>query len=191
MKKKGLVLITAVLFSIAAAGCGKKEEAPAEVGMANPWRDITYEEAFDQVSKLFKAPEGATNVTWRICESLAGEEGLPGPLIEMDFDLGGLHYTAREQVTGDSPEDISGMYYEWDETDDITLKNWGGGQMTGKYMRYISDEEWADLITWYDMEYGASYSLGVTADDLDGFDLQGIVEEMYDPSTQPGANAPE
>ena len=37
----------------------------------------------------------------------------------------------------------------------------------------------ADLCTWYDIEIGISYSLSTTAKDLDGFDIQGIVEAMY------------
>ncbi|WP_031555151.1 hypothetical protein [Oribacterium sp. FC2011] len=161
------------------------------VGLANPWRDITYDEAFEVVAKLFKAPEGATNEKWSICESVADPSGVPGPLVQLSFDLDGMSYTAREQVTGDNAEDISGMYFEWTSAEDITLASWADGQMEGKYYRYIGEKECADVITWYDIEYGASYSLSVTAEDLDGFDLQAVAEAMYDPSTQPGFNAPD
>lgn len=166
-------------------------ESDSLVGLANPWRDATYEEAFDTISKLFKAPDGAENVKWSICKSGKDENAVPGPLVQMTFDIDGMSYTAREQVTGDKAEDISGMYYDWTTTEDITLANWGDGTMAGKYQRYIGDGESVDVCTWYDIEYGASYSLSTSAKDLEGFDLQAVAEAIYDPSTQPGANMPE
>jgi len=166
-------------------------EAEALVGLANPWRDATYDEAFDTISKLFKAPDGAENVKWSICETGKDENVIPGPLVQMTFDLDGMSFTAREQVTGDKAEDISGMHFDWTTTEDITLANWGDGTMAAKYHRYIGDRESVDVCTWYDIEYGASYSLSTTAKDLEGFDLQAVAEAIYDPSTQPGANMPE
>ena len=84
---------------------------------------------------------------------------------------------------------IEGMYYTWDRTDDITLANWGGGEMKGTYSRAVG-EETADLITWYDVEIGISYSLSTVTDDLDGFDLQAIAESMYSEENEPTADMP-
>ncbi len=42
-----------------------------------------------------------------------------------------------------------------------------------------------DLLTWYDYEIGIAYSVSVEADDLDGFDLEAIAEQMYDASNEP------
>ena len=100
-------------------------------------------------------------------------------LVQLSFDLNGDSFTARAQVTGDRTADISGMYYEWTQQDDVTLANWADGQMKGKYYRYISKDEWADLCTWYDEETGISYSVSVSSKDLDGFDLQAIAEALY------------
>ena len=50
--------------------------------------------------------------------------------------------------------------------------------MKGTYYRFVGEEEWADLCTWYDEENGASYSISVTSKDLDGFDLQAIAEML-------------
>lgn len=166
-------------------------ETAASVSLANPWHEATYQEAFDTVSKLFKAPEGAENIKWSICDNGKDVLDVPGPIVQMTFDLDGQSYTAREQVTGDEALDISGMFYDWTVSEDITLANWADGQMTGKYQRYIGEDESVDVCTWYDIEYGASYSLSTSAQDLDGFDLQAIAEAIYDPSTQPGANMPE
>ena len=167
------------------------KEADALVGLANPWQDATYDEAINTVSKLFKAPDGAENVKWSICKTGNDENVIPGSMVQMTFDLDGMSFTAREQVTGDKAEDISGMYYDWTTTEDITLANWGDGRMAAKYQRYVGDEESVDVCTWYDIEYGASYSLITSAKDLEGFDLQAVAEAIYDPSTQPGANMPE
>ena len=70
------------------------------------------------------------------------------------------------------------MYYDWTQKDEITLKNWADGKMKGTYYRFVGDDEWADLCTWYDAEKGISYSVSVTSKDLDGFDLQAIAEAL-------------
>ena len=179
----------------AAAGAETKAETAAGaekpgMGLANPWREITYEEANKTVAKLFKIPDGATNTKWSMMDA-ADPSAVPGPVVQLDFDLDGLSFTAREQVTGDNPADISGMYYDWTVTDEGTLSNWAGGEMKAKFYRYVGDNEYADLCTWYDVEYGASYSLGTVAKDLDGFDIQAVAEAMYDPSTQPEGTVPD
>ena len=173
MKKKNLMLIAAfVTVSLSACGINndisipeattqaesavseettknqevvETTEADTSAGLSNPWRDVTYEEAFETVSKLFKAPDGAENVKWSICKTGKDETAIPGPLVQMTFDLDGMSFTAREQVTGDNAEDISGMYYDWSTTEDITLANWGDGTMSAKYQRYIGDAESADV----------------------------------------------
>ena len=56
--------------------------------------------------------------------------------------------------------------------------------MQGKSYRAADDQGYMDLITWYDIEIGIAYSLSVGAKDLDGFDLQAVAEQMYDPSNE-------
>ena len=65
------------------------------------------------------------------------------------------------------------------------MANWGEGHMSGKTYRAIDETEYTDLITWYDIEIGIKYSLSVSAPDLDGFDIQAIAEQMYDPDNEP------
>ena len=201
---KKLSVITTLIISLTLAGCAsidvnvntkdsdKKETEAVEEAvetpekenseqMANPWREITAEEAAKN-PRMFIPPEGATNVVWRILDSAADENGA-GPLIELDFDeVDEYHtqsFTARYQYGVDQNKDISGMYYDWAATDEGTLAHWGEGNMPGKFSRYVSDEEMADLATWYDIEVGISYSLSTVAPDLDGFDIQAVVEQMY------------
>ena len=82
------------------------------------------------------------------------------------------------------------MYYDWTVTDDARLATWAGGLMQGKTYRYVGENEYADLITWYDIEVSIAYSLSTTAEDLDGFDIQAIAEQMYAEENDPAANAP-
>ena len=203
MKRKNLVaMVVAASMVFALAGCGKTESSysaaegfsmaeevtEAEAGtetettqIGNPWHDCTEEEANAACTALFKLPEGATNVKWSMTDPVEPDT-LPGSMVQAVFTLDDLEYTARAQVTGDNNADTSGLYYEWTVTDDITFSTWRDGYMTGKYSRYFSDEETIDLIRWYDVELGVSYSLSTQAKDLEGFDLQAIADMMYDES---------
>jgi phosphatidylethanolamine-binding protein (PEBP) family uncharacterized protein len=113
-------------------------------------------------------------------DSAADESSGIGSLVQAEFTLDEMEFTARAQYGVDEDTDISGMYYEWTATDDVTLANWGDGNMKGKVYRYVGDGEMADLCTWYDVEIGIAYSLSVTAADLDGFDIQAVAESMYE-----------
>ena len=185
MKKKVIAAILTTVLVVSLTACGNK---PAEnQQIANPWRDCTEEEAYQYAPNGFSAPEGATNVQWRMMD-----EKLPDMLVEMDFDLDGLSFCAREQtVAGEEITDISGMYYDWQTTESVTLANWGGGLMEGVIKGYRGDDESAQICLWFDIETGAAYSLGVAAKDLDGFDIQAVAEAIYDPAKQIGANMPD
>ena len=190
--RKQFTAVTALILSLTLAGCAsvnvnvKTEEGGGSeepmVGMANPWREITEEEAA-KYPRMFVAPEGASNVVWRIMDSGADAKTGKEPLIELDFDIkdefGTTSFCARYQYGADEKEDISGMYYDWTVTDDGKLSNWGMGNMDAKFYRFVGDDEMADLCTWYDIEIGIGYSLSTVAPDLDGFDIQGVVEAMY------------
>ncbi len=200
--KKTLICITlSLLLMLSATGCGKSGVSEqgsqgadnvqgGNIGLANPWRDITEDEAYAAMANLFCAPKGAENVRW----SMMGDPeypSIPGAMVQMDFDLNGMNFTAREQYVSDEKANISGCFYEWNESLDTTLANWGGGQMPAKIYRYRGDGTSTDVCTWYDTEIGAAYSLSVSYVDPDGFDIQAVAESLYDPAKQFGANAPD
>ena len=82
--------------------------------------------------------------------------------------------------------DITGLYVDWTVgPEDCTLANWGEGHMAGQSYRAITDTEYIDLITWYDVEIGIAYALTVSDADLDGFDIQAIAEQMYTADNEP------
>lgn len=188
MKKTSIFLIVLlVLLTLTACVLPKPLEKKLlggnTVQIPNPWRDITEDEAKALCPGSLCAPEGAENVRWSAMET-AGQPAL----VQLDFELNGYSYTAREQVTNDQAADISGMYYTWMYQIDMTLQNWEESAKAGTCFRYIGEGEWVDLCTWYDTAKGVSYSLGVTAKDLDGFDLQAIVEALCVPQA-PAADA--
>lgn len=207
MKKRILSILIPAVLSLSLFACaGKNEpreeppfvdpsyEEPAEqnepeepmVGMANPWVDITEAEADEKIPNGFSAPKGATDIHWSM---MTNDEN---PLIQLIFTLDGKDFCAREQINGDGQiVDISGVYAEWDVTDDITLANWGGGNMAGKVMVSKTEEETYQVCLWYDIEVGIAYSLSVDAPDLDGFDIQAIAEALYDPNKQASASIPD
>ncbi len=210
MKKRLLASVVAGIFALSLVACGenvqdqatsepltedvqeKQDEAvqspadstEANAGLANPWKEITEEEAMGLLVNPISAPAGAQNVRWSMMNESDGSTAVPGPLVQLDFELDGLEFTAREQCTGDDNPDISGMYYDWTVSDDVTLANWAEGYMPAKTYRYAGENEFADLCTWYDFETGYTYSLSVVAPDLAGFDIQAIAEAMCDPSKQ-------
>ncbi len=168
------------------------EEADVEemgkMGMANPWVKITEEEAREYCPRLFKAPEGAKVLDWMKLDGSEENSSFQDPLVQLDFEMDGLNFFARAHSGISEDEDISGMYLTWTAEEDATLANWGEGRMPAKVHRSINDSGMADLITWYDIEIGISYCLGVSAEDLEGFDIQAVAESMYSAENEPFAD---
>lgn len=165
-----------MLFALAACGQQKTAaKAPVDyepVQIANPWRDITEAEAKAICPKSFDVPEGAENAVWSVMD----QSDTQSALVQLSFNLYGMDFTAREQVTGNTEADISGMYYDWTAHIEDSLRNWP--DMVCHSYRSIGEDGYADLCTWYDAGAGISYSLSVTAEDLDGFDLTAVVESL-------------
>ena len=129
--------------------------------IANPWKEITENEAGKIYPGTFHVPAGAENVSWTVLDAEADASGMPGALVQLSFDLDGNNFTAREQRTGSKDVDQSGMYYEWTNREESVLQNGNGGGIPCILYRFIGEDETADLCTWYDEESGVSYSLSV------------------------------
>ena len=165
------------------------EEKEQTVGLANPWVDITEEQAKENCLRLFKAPDGAQVQGWSMCEDLGDPDKGIMPLVQLSFMLDDMNFTARAQQGAAEDTDIAGNYVEWTVgPEEVNLANWG---WTGKTYRSVNDTGYVDMITWYDQEIGISYSLSVAAKDLDGFDIQAVAEQMYAVENEPYANMPD
>ena len=75
-----------------------EENTAANAQIANPWRDITEDQAYGMIPNCFSAPEGATNIRWSAMGEADAEGTLPGPLVQLDFDLDNLSFTERAQI---------------------------------------------------------------------------------------------
>ena len=197
--RKSIALIIAGAMTLSLAACGSSAdpvtaESTSEVvangnnaqpgdntevvvGLPNPVSELDESE----IPTDIVAPEGATNIKWSKID--VGDS----PVIQLTFDYADQTFTAREQVTGDLFSDISGMYYTWTATEDVRLSNWAGGEMPATIYSYVGDDESAQLVTWYDIETGVSYSLSTTGADLDGLDIQVVADaikaaDFYDES---------
>lgn len=141
--------------------------------IANPWTDMT-PEALEQASGLsFGMPEGAEDVVYRWLES----EGLA----EMQFVLDGDEYCARIRpaaLEAGQLEDISGMYFEWENVEEVTIGHCRGtiGQAQA------GSEDYVELCLWYDAAPGLMYSLSVHTTELDGLDLTAVAGMVYVPA---------
>ena len=185
------ILLAAFLVAsmVFLASCGKepaKSSKPADsqqnasiesedTTVVNPNTEITEDEAKKIYPDLFRVPKGAKNIQWTRIEA-PGSVDLP--IVELSFDLNGNSFSAREAATGKTAEYAHGMNYEWTAKEPFSFTDKSGETVSGEYYRYNGEEECADLCTWYDANAGMSYSLSVTADSLDGFDLQAIVEAI-------------
>ena len=145
-------------------------EGEGAAQLPNPWSSITEEEAQTILPLVFRAPEGAENAQWSVMN--AGGN----PMVQLTFSLDGDSFTARAQVTNDGDADISGMYFSWNDRLEEKLENWGAGCVCS---RHTGENGYADLCSWYDAASGTSFTLCVTAPDLDGFDLLAVAEAMY------------
>ena len=103
-----------------------------------------------------------------------GEE--VSPLVLLFFELDGTQFTARAKQGGDPEEDISGMYYDWDATEDIVVGNWN---VPGKIYSFMEEGDNAQLCSWRDEDTATSYSLAANGSDLDGLDLTAVAAFMY------------
>lgn len=150
------------------------EDAEAPADAKGGWTPLSEDDALVLCPPSCSVPEEAENVAWYALNGSGGSEGVPGMLVELRFDLHDNHFTLREQVTQDETADLSGLDYPWTIQDDDTLN----GSIPCRTARYIGDEGYVDLCTWYDSASGVSYALWVAAEDLDGFDLLAVAEAV-------------
>lgn len=139
------------------ADSSAEEVSGAYAGMANPWADVSAEEIEELVGIGFGVPEGASDVIYLWNES----DGIA----EMRFTLDGILFYARAKKT-DAPEDISGFYYDFSDTDnfgegpDCYIRN-NGQELRGDYHLCRSEEGDVSLGLWYYSCKKGAYSLSL------------------------------
>ena len=134
-------------------------------GLANPWEDLTADALREASGLSFHVPEGAENVIYRYLPSES--------LAEMQFTLDSDEFCARIQPSSE-PADISGMYFEWENEEAISINGCPGTISQAK----ADSEDWVELCRWYDAAQGLQYSLSVYTTELDGLDLTAVAERI-------------
>lgn len=143
-----------------------EETAPA-LGLANPWIDVSQEELSDMTGVLFGLPEGAEAPLYRVLNGNA--------LAEMQFDLNGMHCTARV-AAADAFTDISGLYYDWTGRESFNLEGCVATWWTAQ------GAEELQLCLWYDRANGLMYSLCADGK-AESADMKALCETVYIPSS--------
>ncbi len=145
-----------------------------ETGMslANPWQDLSAEQLKEVSGISLQAPKDAEDVA---CRWMSSEK-----LAEIQFTWNGGDYCARAQAMALEDghlADISGMYFQWDHEENITVGACPGTIASAK----TGSEDRVERCLWYDKESGTMYSLSVSAKDLDGLDLTALAAEITQP----------
>lgn len=184
--KRTIAVLLAALMALSLAACGGPAAPVAEgetAQVANPWREITAEEATSLCARLFSAPEGAESVRWSAMDS--DKEGV-GPLVQLDFNLAGQDFTARAQQGAAEGDDISGLHIEWGAPEIVTLDNWGDGNMQATVRRGKDGDKNVVLCSWFDTEIGICYTLATSHEAMPaGFNILPNASAMYDPANEP------
>ena len=148
---------------------------------ANPWTESDREGVATATGFDLEAPDGATDVAYSYME----EDGLA----QMSYTEDDIEWTYRMQFA-DELTDISGIEMDWMDVSDGTVSD-----RTAKYYSYctLNDDSVEDvqMVNWYDIVPGVTYSLSATATDLNGLDIQVYAENLFDPLQGEATDDPE
>jgi len=151
--KKLIALILALLLPLA---CAEQ--------IANPWTETTPEELVETLGLSFNPPEGAQEIVYRMLESEA--------LAEMQFVYEGANCTARIKPAVEF-EDISGMYYEWEDSGECEIQ-----YCPGAWMQMAADGQTVALCLWYDVVPGLMYSVSAAGET----DIVALANVLFTPA---------
>lgn len=151
--RKLTMLICLALAVLLLAACGASEPEPTEepqpVGLPNPIHEVDQEGLLAATGISLAAPEGAEDVRYSYID-LTNDH----PIAQMHFTLDGAEAYLRVQPTAElSPIDISGLYYNWTEQQEVKV-----GYCDG--VAYTNGE--AGYVTWLDVVPGLAYNLGMS-----------------------------
>ena len=168
--------IVILLFALALlCGCGgeKANHAPTtpepeNVMIPNPVKEVTAQELGELTGVFLTAPEGV-EAAFSVIE---GERNIA----QMSFVRDGAKVTLRVCSAGipeGEPEDISGLYYEWENTAENVPVGYNSA-----WLHWNEGE--AGYIVWYDFAPGLLYTVSVdTGAGAEG--LTQLATELYAP----------
>lgn len=150
------------------------------LGMPNPVVETDRAGFISALGFYMGVPEGAKNVTYRVINNTVGE---------MSFEKDGMEYTARMKDYPDPIEigseealkqyiSLSGYYYDFKSVETCKI-----GYCTGEIIEYKNSEtgKTVQVVSWDDVVPGFLYTLSVESNDLDGFDISAVANEVFVP----------
>ncbi len=171
--------------TVAVETTGATESAKAEettagvVGLGNPWVEADEETVNATAGLSIHAPEGATDVVYSYAKINDREY-----IAQVTYQLDGVDWVYRIQPALELT-DISGMYYTWNVEEDGTVKN-----RPAKFMAYsdakegattIDDVFYVQVVNWYDVVPGVTYSLSASGKNVNGMDISVYAESIFQP----------
>lgn len=166
MKKTTKLLALVFVLCFALSACGANAPAPTPdpepvpdtsgpVQVVNPVREATMEEQLAEAQMTLNVPQGGTE-TARLLIDTDGD-----PVVEVDFTLDGAEWFYRVQNGEPTAEELSGMYYEWTNTQEVKVDYCNGVLTT-------NDKENVACLMWRDIVVGVTYTLStVDTSDID------------------------
>ena len=172
MKRKcGLIILVIALCLV---GCGVQLGNIAS--MANPWTESDENGVLSATGFDLIAPEGATDVHYSYMQETR--------MAQLTYSLDSASWVYRVQEAN-SLEDISGMNYEWKYTDNGTVSGREAVYMAWsdapENAEYIDSTQSVQVVNWYDVVPGVTYSLSASGTDLNGMDIQVFAEQLFVP----------
>ena len=154
--RKVVNIVIIVTLLLALTGCGsrvlsKKEDSSNGNSMkiVNPIQTVTKEELVERTGIEVDAPEGAGDVSYTIIST-----GETDPIAQVKFSWHDNNVTMRAKtVSGGEMEDISGLYYDWEESLDASV---------GEHMATIYLQGEVGYFAWMDVALGIQYNLSMT-----------------------------
>ena len=145
----------------------------SSLSYGNPWENVTADRLQEETGLAFTLPEGTEKVAYR----WYGAE----MLAEIQFSWKGAEYCFRTQpmqLKSGELMDISGMYFDWTNEEQIRVHLCSGSIAQAE----SGTGDKVERCLWYDETAEIMYSLSVVGADLNGLDLSAIAEQICAPT---------
>lgn len=152
------------------------ENQSENAAIENQWTESNEQGVLEATGYSIKAPGDAIEVNYSFC---ADEK-----MAQVNYQKDGINWTYRIKASSEA-EDISGMNYEWNVSEEGTVSGkkaiYMGYSDAKEGSDFIDDVKYIQVVNWYDALTGVSYSLSASGTDLNGMDIQVYAEQIYDP----------
>lgn len=160
-----------LLMIIGLCACGDKTDEASPVSqtaqLPNPVEQLSRDEIIDRTGIVLPQPEAGEDLRYSIINL-----GTDTPIVQLHCTVQGYEIVYRAQaVPGTELTDISGMHYDWELIEEISVAHCSGE------LRLCGD---VGCISWLDIVPGIQYSLSMK-EDADREKLIELAELLFAP----------